>query len=678
MREDCSWQPFGRTIGQIPTLFNKNWQSNAYGHNRVNYLISSGRIACLDVLPMIRKSHKLEKYNLEYVSRYFLEKGKHDITAKEMFKIYENLQSSIEDYEMLDDDNRNTHIGQQITDKYNKAVERTTQVMEYCIQDSILVVELFEKIKIWNDLLELANVVGITITELFISGQQVRCISQIYDLATKNNIVMDMRNVPKMHYSGGFVFEPKPGLYDNIICLDFASLYPSIMEAYNTCYTTLIPPEMMDEVPDDECMIVDFFQDEPIVPQAVNENEEEIHEGFNDEEDETEEDNQQEDINKDNKTIRRHYKFKWRKASIRKGLVPTLVHNLVAERNKVKAEIKKMKERFNAYEYYLKNPADKNELIISRDNLKSIAKLSEKDKSILKCLEYLLADKEINWLENVAEFCRKIMTELDFLLLCADKRQNALKVSANSLYGFLGAQIGKFPLIEGAMCVTAIGRMSINKVNDYLVDKYKAIVIYNDTDSSMVDLNIKDSKECEAWGIKLMKEISGTPEKKNADGTITAAVPGLFPPPMKMEFEKAMRLLCLQKKMYAAYIIKPDGTFETENDGSIYILKKGIVLARRDRCKYLLHVYSDLLKHIMERKDIIGAYSILVRSVVNLISGKVDVESSLAIIRELGAEYKQESYFLNVFAEELRKLNKPANPGDRLEYVIVKKQDEKG
>ena len=75
----------------------------------------------------------------------------------------------------------------------------------------------------------------------------------------------------------------------------------------------------------------------------------------------------------------------------------------------------------------------------------------------------------------------------------------------------------------------------------------------------------------------------------------------------------------------------------------------------------------------MEKKDILGAYSILVKAIVELISGKVDIEQNLSIIRELGSDYKQESYFLCVFAEELRLLGKPANPGDRLTYVITKK-----
>ncbi|MEM2924780.1 MAG: DNA-directed DNA polymerase [Methanocellales archaeon] len=41
-------------------------------------------------------------------------------------------------------------------------------------------------------------------------------------------------------YTGGFVLEPKKGVHENVVCLDFTSMYPSIMIAFNISPDTLI------------------------------------------------------------------------------------------------------------------------------------------------------------------------------------------------------------------------------------------------------------------------------------------------------------------------------------------------------------------------------------------------------------------------------------------------------
>lgn len=53
-------------------------------------------------------------------------------------------------------------------------------------------------------------------------------------------------------YEGAHVFDTIPGYYELLITLDFASLYPSIMQAYNLCWSTYVPPERVHEFKESE------------------------------------------------------------------------------------------------------------------------------------------------------------------------------------------------------------------------------------------------------------------------------------------------------------------------------------------------------------------------------------------------------------------------------------------
>ncbi|CAA7030946.1 unnamed protein product [Microthlaspi erraticum] len=69
------------------------------------------------------------------------------------------------------------------------------------------------------------------------------------DLALENDDPSKGNKTKKVPaYAGGLVLEPKKGLYDKyVLLLDFTSLYPSIIQEYNICFTTI--PRSEDGVP---------------------------------------------------------------------------------------------------------------------------------------------------------------------------------------------------------------------------------------------------------------------------------------------------------------------------------------------------------------------------------------------------------------------------------------------
>lgn len=236
-------------------------------------------------------------------------------------------------------------------------------------------------------------------------------------------------------------------------------------------------------------------------------------------------------------------------------------------------------------------------------------------------------------------------------------RQMAYKLSANSVYGFTGAQVGKLPCLEISSSVTAYGRTMIEQTKQEVEQHYTvkngyesdAKVIYGDTDSVMVNFKVKSLER----SMELGREAAELISRK-------------FINPIKLEFEKVYYpYLLINKKRYAGlYFTKPDKYDKMDC--------KGIETVRRDNCTLVVDVINTCLQKLLIDRDPDGAISYVKLVISDLLQNNIDI-SQLVITKELTKEDYQAKQAHVELAKKMKKRDPGNAPklGDRIPYVIT-------
>lgn len=475
-----------------------------------------------------------------------------------------------------------------------------TRILVYCLFDSDLCIELFEKLTVWIGLIQMSSVVGVTPLDLFTRGQQIRCLSQLYDRGSKMGYILNKRPSPDIYFNGGFVFNVVPGIYDGVMVEDFASLYPSIMIAYNICYSTLLLKKDFGTLPEDDVFTITVPRPDAVAEDGAEYDLTQEHDMDVEKSDEEIAEDEEESVAKDRKnqimasladvvSDNQNFYFQFVKPHIKEGILPGILRTLIAERKAVRTE---------QYNY-------------------------EKGTLMWKILE---------------------------------EKQLAIKVSSNSMFGFLGAgKMGKRSLIEGAMSITAMGRKLITHVNKKVEEEYGCKMVYGDTDSSMFSKPGIPANEFNSYGKYLEKEISKD-----------------FLDPLRLEFEKAMKMIALARKKYAGYVYKDDGTYVIDKDtGLPYLYLRGNVLARRDNAKWLRIVFEKLIRMALDEVPVEEMLLYLIDVVDKFMTDPID-HNALVTVRSVSAHYKNQTYFMKLFADRLAREGMPIRPGERIGYLVVK------
>jgi DNA polymerase elongation subunit (family B) len=99
---------------------------------------------------------------------------------------------------------------------------------------------------------------------------------------------------------------------------------------------------------------------------------------------------------------------------------------------------------------------------------------------------------------------------------------------------------------------------------------------------------------------------------------IAAELSALFPAPMKLEFEKIIytRFMILTKKRYMYRSCFREG-IESECVG-----KKGVLLARRDTCKFIKDIYEKIVTMIFNGENYNCVINTVIKICIEMLSGK--------------------------------------------------------
>jgi len=184
-------------------VFNIARKGNVILRNKTQggYFISiPGRIVLDGPVSLRTAFYSFEDFSLETVSQELLGTGKTIVTEKDK--------------------------GEEIDRIF---LEEKLRLAEYNLKDTFLVTEIFQKTGIIKQDVKRAQLSGMTIDHL---GMMTASFDHFFlPMIHRDGLVApDVKDIePEEQAAGGYVIEPVPGIYENVIVLDFKSLYPSII-----------------------------------------------------------------------------------------------------------------------------------------------------------------------------------------------------------------------------------------------------------------------------------------------------------------------------------------------------------------------------------------------------------------------------------------------------------------
>ena len=491
-------------------------------------------------------------------------------------------------------------------------------VAAYCIQDCILVLDLYKKLDVFNNAMAMANACSVPVGYIFTRGQGIKIESLIFKECHERGQVIKVLESPKQYgegggqeesYEGAIVLDPIPGFYFDspIGVADFASLYPSTIISENISYDTLVWVKRYSL--DGKFLGYDFGAE---VPEADG--------------------------------------VRWTGASADT------------------AETQSVRWTDIQFDIWGADPEDKRKhpaKIKTGLRICRFAQLPGNVKGALPdIVQKLLAARKAKRKEGAAE------TD-PFRKALLDAEQLAYKLTANSLYGQLGSPTFKIRLQHLAASVTAYGRKQIMFAKAAIEQFYgpeakdprcSAVTVYGDTDSLFVNFNARDP----ATGTLLTGKpaIEATMHLTEEAGKFVSRC---LKPPHDFEYDKVFSpFIIFSKKRYV-------GNKYEESADSYYQNSMGIATKRRDYASIVKLIYGGALQILLTQKNIPEAIGFVKEKLAELVEGKMSV-NMLTMSKSLRAEYASATPPAHkVLANRIKERdpgNAPAS-GDRVAFIYV-------
>jgi DNA polymerase elongation subunit (family B) len=600
--------------------------SSGLGDNIMHLYNIIGRIQ-IDLFKLIQRDYKLNSYKLDKVAENFmkekilniekndnifilktnttqLQKNNYikfeinDMIDNQKFQIsfIEHINNNIEivlpsDNPLFHDlHNKNTIYWclvkddispQEMFNSYNKGSKERSRINQYCVQDCALVTKLLHKLEFITNYMSMGEVCFVPLEYIIMRGQGIKSLSLVTKTCTDHGfLIKDIKNNnfdnKEQGYEGATVLEPKKGFYSRpIAVLDFNSLYPNSEISCNMSHETLVKDLEYDNLEGYKYHEVTYI------------------------------------VKDENGIATGTMICRYAQKDEEKGIIPTILTNLLAERKIAKKMMEKEQDPFKKKLYDGKQLA----LKVTANSIYGQLGAST---SPIYCKEIAASTTAFGrkMLELAKDYVEKDFTPIMTRLYECYKTDNNIELE-NILDKELQEQNSEFLILL---------RETILEIYENYITK--PIVIYGDTDSNFNDMcithKITGEQPTDIWCRKNVIKL----------GIIASKFLKIrLPKPQNMEYEKVYHPFSLMaKKRYIGNKYEMD-----PNKYKRSIM--GYTLKRRDNANIVHKIVGNLVDILMDEMDIEKTIMYIKKSLQDLLDGKYPITDFITS-KTLRAEYK--------------------------------------